>query len=223
MKCVMPVVRPRRIEAVPARIAGAHQARVVGVSFGEQQHRPVQRRRRSMHFGGQLLEDVLWRIVDDRVHRVQTQAVDVVIANPHQRVVHNEATNLVAAVSVEIERSPPGGPISIGEVRAEIAQVVAHRARVVVDDVEHDAETGGMTVVDQPLETGWTPIGVVRSEEIHTVIPPPAIARELGDWHELDGVDAERDEVGKMVDDAVEGAGRREGPDVQLIKDEASG
>src|SRR6266702_4910168 len=172
-----------------------------------------------MYLGGQLLEDVQRRIVDDRVHRVQTQAVDVVITNPHQCVVHDEATDLVAAVSVEIERSPPGGSISIGEVRAEIAQVVARRACVVVDDVENDAETGGMTLVDQPLETGWTPIGVVRCEEIHTVIPPPAIARELGDWHELDGVDAERDEVGKMVDHAVEGARGREGTDVQLIKD----
>src|SRR2546427_3945505 len=176
-----------------------------------------------MYLGGQLLEDVQRRIVDDRVHRVQSQAVDVVITNPHQRVLHNEATDLVAAVPVEIERGPPGGPMSIGEVRAEIAKVVAHRARVVVDDVENDAYTGGMTVVDQLLETRWTPIGVVRSEEIHTVIPPPPIARQLGDWHELDGVDAERDEVGEMVDDAVEGARRREGPDVQLIKDEARG
>src|SRR6266566_592600 len=176
-----------------------------------------------MDFGGQLLEDVQRRIVDDRVHRVQTQAVDVVIANPHQRVVDDEATDHVAAVFVEIERSPPGGRVSIDEVRAEIAQVVAHRASVVVDDVENDAETSGMTVVDQPLETGWTPVGVVRSEEIHTVIPPPAIAGKLSDWHELDGVDAERDEVGKMVDHAVEGARGREGPDVQLIKDEASG
>jgi hypothetical protein len=94
---------------------------------------------------------------------------------------------------------------------------------VVVDDVENDAETGSMTVVDQPLETGWTPIRVVRSEKIYTVIPPPAIARELGDRHKLDGVDAERDEVGKMVDHAIECTRRREGPDVQLIKDEARG
>src|SRR5206468_4722383 len=187
----MPVVRPRRVESVPTRIAGANQARVVGFSFGEQQYRPTQRRRCSMNFGGQLFEDVQWRIVDDRVHRVQSQAVDVVITNPHQRVLHNEATDLVAAVPVEIERGPPGGPMSIGEVRAEIAKVVAHRARVVVDDVENDAETGGMTFVDQLLETGWTAIGMVRGEEIHAVIPPPAIARELGDWHELDGVDAE--------------------------------
>lgn len=81
----------------------------------------------------------------------------MVIANPHQRVVDDEATDLVAAGFVEIERSPPGGSLSIGEVRAELAQVVAHRACVVIHDVENDAETGGMTLVDQPLETGWTP------------------------------------------------------------------
>jgi hypothetical protein len=94
---------------------------------------------------------------------------------------------------------------------------------VVIDDIENDAETGGMTVVDQPIETGRTPIGVVWSEKIYTVIPPSAIAREFGDRHKLDGVDAERDEVGKMVDHAVESARRREGPDMQLIKDEARG
>src|SRR5690348_18474755 len=206
MKGVMPVVRPRRVESVPARITGAHQARVVGVSLGEHLHRPVQRRRSSMHFGGQLLEDVQWRVVDDRLYRVQAQAVDVVIANPHQRVVHDETTNLVAAVFVETERPPPRSPMSIDEIRSEISEEVAHRAGMVVDDIENYAETGRVTAVDQPLETGWTPVGVMRSEEIHTVIPPPAIARELGDRHELDGVDAQRNEVRKMVDHAVEGA-----------------
>ena len=92
---------------------------------------------------------------------------------------------------------------------------------MVVDDIENDAEPGGVTRFDQPFETGGSPVGVMRSEEIRAVIAPPTIAGELSDRHQLKGVDAELAEVGEAVDHTVEGPLWRERPDVQLIKDEA--
>ena len=46
--------------------------------------------------------------------------------------------------SVEVERLAPRGLVAVGEVRPELAEVVAVRAEVVVDDVEADAEPAGV-------------------------------------------------------------------------------
>src|SRR5216683_1768626 len=221
MERMVPIVRPGRVESISAYIAAANQTRVVGVRFGDQQHRPMKRRGQRIDLAGQLLEYVLWGLVNDRVHRVQAQAVDVVLANPHQRVVDDEATDLVAAGAVEIERGSPCGAVAIGEVRAELVQEIAQRACMVVHDVQNDSETRGVTLVDELFETRGTAVGMMGSEEIHAVIAPPTIARELGDRHKLDDVDAEVDEVGEPLDHSVEGSFGREGSDVQLIKDEA--
>src|SRR5216683_658958 len=203
MERMVPIVRPGRVESISAYIAAANQTRVVGVRFGDQQHRPMKRRGQRIDLAGQLLEYVLWGLVNDRVHRVQAQAVDVVLANPHQRVVDDEATDLVAAGAVEIERGSPCGAVAIGEVRAELVQEIAQRACMVVHDVQNDSETRGVTLVDELFETRGTAVGMMGSEEIHAVIAPPTIARELGDRHKLDDVDAEVDEVGEPLDHSI--------------------
>src|SRR5260370_20649843 len=113
MERMMPIVRPRRVESMSAYVAAGNQTRVVGVRFGDQQHRPMKRRGQRIDLAGQLLEYVLWGLVNDRVHRVQAQAVDVVLANPHQRVVDDEATDLVAAGPLAIQIASPCAPLSI--------------------------------------------------------------------------------------------------------------
>ena len=61
-------------------------------------------------------------------------------------------------------------------------------------------------------------VGVVRGEEVDAVVAPAAVARELGHRHELDGVDAQLDEVVEVLDDAVERALRCERADVELVE-----
>src|SRR5437763_913171 len=78
--------------------------------------------------------------VVDRVHRVEAQAVDVIVADPAARAVDDPVAHLVAVGSVEVDGRSPRRPVAVGEVRAEVGQVVPLRTDVVVDDVEHDAE-----------------------------------------------------------------------------------
>ena len=103
-------------------------------------------------FRRQLLEKMARRGVDQRMHRVEPEAVEVVVAQPHQRVVAEEPADLVAAGVIEIDRVAPRRVVAVGEIRAEPAQVVAGRSEVVVDDVENDRQAAGVAGVDQPLQ-----------------------------------------------------------------------
>ena len=51
-------------------------------------------RRGGIRLLGELLQDVLRRVVDERVHGVEPEPVDVVVAQPHQRVVDDVAAHL---------------------------------------------------------------------------------------------------------------------------------
>ena len=75
-----------------------------------------------------------------------------------------------------------------------------------------------MTGLDQPLQARRPAVDVMWREEIDAVVAPAAIARELRHRHELDGVDAERGEVGEALDDPVKRSGGGERARVQLIK-----
>ena len=84
---------------------------------------------------------------------IEPQAIDVIVAEPHQRVIDHKPSNFVAVWSIEIERRPPGSVVLPAEVRPEFRQIVSRRAEVVVNDVKDDGETPVVAGVDQPLET----------------------------------------------------------------------
>src|SRR5207253_78867 len=77
-------------------------------------------------------------------------------------------------------------------------------AEVVVDDVEEDGEPGRVARVHQATEPARAAIGRLRSVEVDAIVTPVARARELGDWHQLDGGHAEVGKRGKMRDDRLE-------------------
>ena len=76
-----------------------------------------------------------------------------------------------------------------------------------------------MAGVDQALEAVRAAVGVVGRVQVDAVVAPAALAGELGDGHQLDGVDAEVDEVVEVVDGAVEGPLGGERADVELVED----
>jgi len=102
----------------------------------------------------------------------------------------------------------------------ELAQIVALRAEVVVDDVQEDAEAVGVGGVDQPAQAAGTAVGRLRRVEMGAVVPPVARAGELGDRHDLDRGDAEVHQVRQVRDHGLEGPGRGESPDVELVEDQ---
>src|SRR5690606_29439152 len=96
-----------------------------------------------------LFQKMNRRQIDERMHRVQAKAVDVIVAQPHERVIDKKAPDLVAARSVEIDGRPPRRVIAIRNVRPKSVQVIPGRSEVVIDDVENHGETAMVTGIDE--------------------------------------------------------------------------
>ena len=160
---------------------------------------------------GQLGQDVDRALVEDRVDRVETQAVDVELADPVPRVLDEMPADALAVGAVEVDGRAPGRLVAVRVVRAVLPQVVALGPEVVVDHVEHDAEAVAVGGIDQAPEAPRPAIGGLRCEEVGAVVAPVARAGELADRHELDRGDPEVDQLGQVRDDGLERPRRREG------------
>ncbi len=76
----------------------------------------------------QLLEQVCRRVVDQGMHGVEPQGVDVEVAEPAQRVVDDVAADLGVLGTRQVDVAPPRVG-AVGEVRAESVEVVADGPR----------------------------------------------------------------------------------------------
>src|SRR5687768_12129533 len=111
--------------------------------------------------------------------RVEPEPIAVIVAEPHERIVDEKGPNLSAASIVEVDGVPPRGAVAIGEVGTEAREVVAVRTEVVVDDVDDHAHTSAVAGVDQSLQSIRSPVRMVRSEDVDSVVAPSASARKL--------------------------------------------
>ena len=217
VEAMMEVLVPHRVHAVPTEVPGPHHPRVVEVALGDEQQCPAGARRQVLCPQRHLLEDVHRRGVDDGVHGVDPQAIDVVVAEPHRCVVDEETADLVAVCAVEVDRLAPRRDVAGREVGTEALQDVACRPEVVVDHVEDRGEAPRVAGVDEALEGVWTAVRVVGGREENAVVSPPVVPRELVDRHDLHCPHAEVHQVVEPLDGGVEGALGREGPDMQLV------
>ncbi len=95
--------------------------------------------------------------VVDRMHRIQAQAVETVLQQPHQGVVDEEVAHFPAA---EIDGRAPGRlAVVTEEVLGIAAEKIAVRAEVVVDHVEDHHQAMAVGAVDQVLEVFGRAIG----------------------------------------------------------------
>ena len=218
---VVPVVIPHRVEPIAAGGAVADDPRVVELRLGDDERGSAEPFAQRRDLRRQLLEDVGWRLVDDRVHRIEAQAVQVVVADPHCRVVDSEPAHLSCIGPIEVERSAPRGMVPVAEVGSKPRQEVADRAEVVVDDIQDHGQAGQMARVDKTLHRLGTAIGLVGREQVDAVVTPAARAGELGHRHDLDRIHAELDQVGEALDRGIERSGGGERADVKLVQDEA--
>ena len=157
--------------------------------FGVDEHRPVAAARAAVH---DLAHDRAGVVLDQRMRRVEAEAVEVILANPVARVVGDEAPHDVGAAVVEVERAPPRRRMPIGEIRrVELRQVCALRTEVVVDDVEHDRDAERVRAIDEAAQIVRTAVRARRRIEAHAVVTPVALARKIRHRHQLDRRDAE--------------------------------
>ena len=73
------------------------------------------------------------------MNSIEPQAVAMVVPQPHERVVHEEAAHLIAAFRVEVNCVSPWRLAVCIEVGAELGGLVAYRSKVVVNDVKDHA------------------------------------------------------------------------------------
>jgi len=216
---VVKVVAPGRIHAVAAGVGGADQLRVVEVALGDEELPPPEAGLEGGDPPGQILEDVDGRRVEDGVHGVEPQAVDVVVLEPLRGVLDDELAHGAAVVTVEVECVAPRRAMPVGRVRTEEGEVIARGSEVVVHDVEDHAETARVRGVDEFLEPFRSSVRLVDRVQRDAVVAPSELAVERGDRHHLDRRDAERDERVEFLDRARERARRRERADVELVDD----
>ena len=146
---MMKIVAPLGVEAEPPRRRRLDDARIVQIALGHQPGAAPQTGRLGVKRVGELGEDVARAEVEDAVDGVEAQPVNVIVGQPVERVVDEEPPHLVAVGPVEVERGAPGCPVAIGEVRAEVLEVVSFGAEVVVDDVDKQRQPVRVTGVHQ--------------------------------------------------------------------------
>ena len=186
---VVEVVAPLRGQPVPARLPRGDQPGVVQVGLGDQHQVPVQQRGQRLHLRGELLKEMQRPVVLERVHRVQPQPVQVVVTQPHQRVLDQERAHLVRARLVQVHRRAPRSHVRLGEVRPERAEPVAD-ADVVVHHVEQHRQAPGVAGVHEPLQRVRPAVRLVHGPQVDPVVTPAVLAGERGDRHQLHGVHA---------------------------------
>ncbi|MNV31445.1 hypothetical protein D3C71_1227540 [compost metagenome] len=136
------------------------------------------------------------RLRMDRVHRIQAQPVKAILAQPHQRIVDEEA--LHPRLPEVDGRAPRCAHVLAEELRGIGGQLIALGAEVIEHHIQqhhHAQRVGG---IDQCLELVGGAIHRGRCIGEHAVIAPVAGAGERGQRHQLQGGDAHRRQGRKL-------------------------
>src|SRR6185312_4065154 len=102
---------------------------------------------------GDLGEDVRLARVEDGVHRVESEAVEMIFLQPVERVVDEKVAYRAAPRALEVHGRAPGSRVPSGEeLRRVQMKEVALGPEVVVDHVEHHCDAVGVCRAYQRLE-----------------------------------------------------------------------
>src|SRR5262245_48816578 len=119
----------------------------------------------------------------NRVSRVESQSVDVIDAEPMQRVFDEIIPHAIAPFAVEIDRGAPWRSIFVSEIRPEAREIIPFRPEMVVNDVKDHRQPGLVAGVDEPLQSRRPAVYAMRREWINAVVAPVSLARKFGDRH----------------------------------------
>lgn len=108
----------------------------------------------------------------------------------------------------------------IGEVGAELAEVVSFRTQMVVNDVENHGDAMRVACVDEALQSARAAITFLDRVEVDAVVPPVARAGKRRHGHQFNRGHAQIAQARKARKYGVECSLRRERADMQLIEDE---
>src|SRR4051794_34302019 len=209
MKRVMEVIAPDAFQTIPSLFQRTQILRLILVGFGHHEDGAAKLSAERVSLLGNVADDVPWRVVLDRLYRVEPKTIDVVLTDPVESVLHEMPTHLLATNIVVVDAVAPRSLVVVGEVRTKEAKVIPFRAEMVVNHVEHHGEAALVSRIDELLQTFRAAItcvyGVVRS----AVIAPSALTGKGSDRHEFDCRDPELLQVIELRDNGFESTFRR--------------
>ena len=124
----------------------------------------------------------------------------MVFLEPHQGVVEDVLSNLVASVvgtGVSPRRMRPVIVVEVDSTvivlgpAVELPEIEIPRSEVVVNNIEDHCDAVPVSALDELLERQWASVGKLNRKDMGGVVTPRPLSRELGDRHDLDRVDAE--------------------------------
>src|ERR1700756_2257910 len=188
---MMEIVVPLGMQTVAVRLARQHKSRVIQVAFGDEVHLASGLLGEGLHLTPEQFEKWLGVAVYDSVDGIQAESINMELLEPIEGILHKKSDYFVAVRSVEVDGLPPRRAISVGEIWAEVRQVIALRAEVVIDHVEHNRHFTLMTSVHESFQSLRPAVTVLHGERVYAVVAPIPIARELGDRHQLESCDSQ--------------------------------
>src|SRR5215469_1015484 len=215
---MMKVVAPDGIEAV-AVLSLAGIASVILVGLGNHAHRAAKLARKLINVLLDVRNDVQRRIVLDGLYGIEPQTVEVIFANPAERVLDDEAANVLAARLIVVDGITPWRAVLAGEIGPKLPQITALVAEVVVNHVEHDGQAALVGDIHQSLQACRAAVARLDCVQTNTVVAPIARSRKCRNRHELDDGDAQAAQVIEFFDNPFKRAGRSEGAGMQLVND----
>src|SRR5690349_13421526 len=203
VEAVMQVIIPlSRISEWPAVCAPYQPIRVVVFIFQDEMNVALGIGPATAH--REFLEKILWTLVDDAVHGIEAQPVELELLEPIESILDDELTDRAAALGIIVHGRSPWRVMPFGEYRCVKREVISFRSEVVVDDVEHHHQAAKMCGIDEGLEMLGPAVGALRGEEGHAVIAPISLAGEIRNRHQFDCRDPESGKVIKLTDGGEE-------------------
>src|SRR5215510_171474 len=204
--------------AVATDFSRPRDTRVVEIAFSDERQVTTRLRLELLNFSSEFFEKMHRRGIEDGVHGIDAQSVEVIILEPHQCIVEKKSAHFVATSSVKIHGSTPRGCIALGEIGTKAGEVVSRGAQVVVDNIQNRSQPPSMASVHQTLEMIRFPVSVMRGVKVDAVVAPIAIPGKFSDGHQLDMCDAEVSQVIEPVDRRQKRSLRRKSADMKFVK-----
>lgn len=168
----MKIIIPLRIESKAVCFAAGDEAGIIQIAFGDQYKAAAEVRGERFDFECKVLEEVGGRIIKKRVNGIEPQSIEMVMSQPHERVIRKKASNFVAVLVIEIYSGSPGSAIFLDEIWSEPIEVIAYRPEVVVNNIEQNREAFCMAGIYKGLEIVRRAVAVMRRIQIDAVVAP---------------------------------------------------
>src|SRR5262245_54113835 len=122
---VMKVVVPLGVTSVPSLLPRTNHPDIIQRTFKYQVHVSLQFLSSAVDRLRQLCQERPGRLVEDGVHGVKAQRVEMKLSNPIERIFDEEAAHVITVRPVKVNGISPWSPIAVCKVVSKLSEVVS--------------------------------------------------------------------------------------------------